>query len=74
MLGDAVMAVFGVPFASDMDAIHACNTALKMRDALAITNRDRAEKGKITIKMGIGVNTGMVSMIDVRYCPGILVP
>jgi class 3 adenylate cyclase len=55
------MAVFGVPFASDMDAVHACNTALKMRDALAITNRDRAEKGKITIKMGIGVNTGMVT-------------
>ncbi|KAJ3261103.1 hypothetical protein HK103_006412 [Boothiomyces macroporosus] len=59
-IGDAVMAVFGVPFAKDEDAIHACNTALKMRDALVITNRDREAQGKKTIKMGIGVNTGMV--------------
>ncbi|KAJ3315054.1 hypothetical protein HDV04_004854 [Boothiomyces sp. JEL0838] len=58
--GDAVMAVFGVPFSKDEDAIHACNTALKMRDALVITNRDREAQGKKTIKMGIGVNTGMV--------------
>jgi class 3 adenylate cyclase len=54
------MAVFGVPFASAEDAVHACNTALKMRDALAISNRERQEKGKLTIKMGIGINTGMV--------------
>jgi class 3 adenylate cyclase len=54
------MAVFGVPFASTEDAVHACNTALKMRDALAVSNRERHEKGKLTIKMGIGINTGMV--------------
>jgi class 3 adenylate cyclase len=67
------MAVFGVPFACEMDAIHACNTALKMRDALAITNRERAEKGKITIKMGIGINTGMVICVYDRCFREILV-
>eukprot|EP00842_Homolaphlyctis_polyrhiza_P004928 jgi/Hompol1/5436/HPOL_004466-RA len=59
-IGDAVMAVFGVPFASPEDAVHACNTALRMRDSLAISNRERAAAGKKTIKIGIGVNTGMV--------------
>ncbi|KAI8902572.1 hypothetical protein BC833DRAFT_342278 [Globomyces pollinis-pini] len=59
-IGDAVMAVFGVPFSSPDDAIHACNTALKMKDALVVTNRERASQGKRVIKIGIGVNTGMV--------------
>ncbi|KAJ3373471.1 hypothetical protein HDU91_000086 [Kappamyces sp. JEL0680] len=61
-VGDAVMAVFGVPFASPEDAIHACNTALKMRDALVVTNQARVEAGKCVIKIGIGVNTGMVTI------------
>nr|KAJ3420326.1 hypothetical protein HK105_005811 [Polyrhizophydium stewartii] len=59
-IGDAVMAVFGVPFASPEDAVHACNAALRMRESLAVFNRIRAAAGKQTIKIGIGVNTGMV--------------
>lgn len=55
------MAVFGVPFAAPEDAVHACNAALKMKEALVITNQMRLEQGKCSIKMGIGVNTGMVS-------------
>jgi class 3 adenylate cyclase len=59
-IGDAVMAVFGVPFISQEDATHACNTALKMREALIVTNKFRESSGKLGIKIGIGVNTGMV--------------
>lgn len=55
------MAVFGVPFASNEDAIKSCNSALRMRDALVISNKNRSELGKMTIKIGIGVNTGMVT-------------
>ncbi|RKO92152.1 hypothetical protein BDK51DRAFT_40951 [Blyttiomyces helicus] len=58
--GDAVMAVFGVPFVSPDDSIHACNAALRMKDSLAITNKDRQAAGKKPIKIGIGVNTGIV--------------
>ncbi|KND03467.1 uncharacterized protein SPPG_00950 [Spizellomyces punctatus DAOM BR117] len=59
-IGDAVMAVFGVPFVSAEDGIHACNAALRMRDCLLILNEGRIATGKRPIKIGIGINTGMV--------------
>ncbi|KAH6596560.1 hypothetical protein BASA50_005045 [Batrachochytrium salamandrivorans] len=59
-IGDAVMAVFGVPFSGSEDAVHACNTALRMRDLLVLSNKERSVQGKTTIKTGIGINTGMV--------------
>ena len=49
-IGDAVMAVFGVPVAHEDDALRACRAALEMRDALP-------ESG---VQARIGVNTGEV--------------
>src|SRR4029077_11002194 len=49
-IGDAVMAVFGVPVAHEDDALRACRAAVEMRDALPELNVD----GRI------GVNTGEV--------------
>src|SRR5205823_11183669 len=49
-IGDAVMAVFGVPVAHEDDALRACRAAIEMRDALP----------GLGIAGRIGVNTGEV--------------
>ena len=49
-IGDAVMAVFGVPVAHEDDALRACRAAVEMRDALP----------ELGIDARIGVNTGEV--------------
>ncbi|KAJ3347989.1 hypothetical protein HDU83_001644 [Entophlyctis luteolus] len=60
-IGDAVMAVFGVPFVSPDDSIHACNAALRIKDSLAEYNSAiRLPNGQTPLRIGIGVNTGIV--------------
>ncbi len=49
-IGDAVMAVFGVPAAHEDDALRACRAAVEMRDSFA----------ELGIQGRIGVNTGEV--------------
>jgi class 3 adenylate cyclase/tetratricopeptide (TPR) repeat protein len=49
-IGDAVMAVFGVPVSHEDDALRACRAALEMRDAFP----------ELGIAGRIGVNTGEV--------------
>src|SRR5689334_17523023 len=49
-IGDAVMAVYGVPAVHEDDALRACRAALEMREAFA----DLGVEGRI------GVNTGEV--------------
>jgi class 3 adenylate cyclase/tetratricopeptide (TPR) repeat protein len=49
-IGDAVMAVFGVPVAHEDDALRACRAAVEMRDALP----------ELGVEGRIGVNTGEV--------------
>ncbi len=56
-IGDAIMAVFGVPFKGDNDADNSVQTAIKMIKALKIFNAIQASKGKEKITIGIGINT-----------------
>jgi class 3 adenylate cyclase/tetratricopeptide (TPR) repeat protein len=49
-IGDAVMAVFGVPVVHEDDALRACRAAVEMRDALP----------ELGVRGRIGVNTGEV--------------
>ncbi len=49
-IGDAVMAVFGMPVAHEDDALRACRSALEMRDALP----------ELGVQARIGINTGEV--------------
>ncbi|PWS53138.1 adenylate/guanylate cyclase domain-containing protein, partial [Streptomyces sp. FT05W] len=59
-IGDAVMAVFGVPVVREDDARRALAAALGMRDALAALNEELHATLGITLATRIGVNTGQV--------------
>jgi predicted ATPase/class 3 adenylate cyclase len=59
-IGDAIMAVFGVPTLHEDDALRAVRAAVEMRDALAVLNRDLEAGWGIRLASRIGVNTGEV--------------
>jgi class 3 adenylate cyclase len=59
-IGDAVMAVFGVPTAHEDDPARALRAALAMRGRLSALNADLANRHGLTLEMRIGINTGDV--------------
>ncbi|MGZ8567111.1 MAG: AAA family ATPase, partial [Actinomycetota bacterium] len=59
-IGDAVMAVFGVPQVHEDDALRAVRAAAEMRAALAVLNADLDRDQGMTLACRIGVNTGEV--------------
>jgi class 3 adenylate cyclase/tetratricopeptide (TPR) repeat protein len=63
-IGDAVMAVFGIPHVHEDDALRAVRAAGEMRERLAALNEELGERG-IRISMRTGVNTGEVVAGDV---------
>ncbi|MCB1326807.1 MAG: adenylate/guanylate cyclase domain-containing protein [Leptospiraceae bacterium] len=58
-IGDAVMAVFGVPFGADDDAERAVLAAIDMQHALRRLNQAGAF-GPEPLTMGIGIHTGLL--------------
>jgi class 3 adenylate cyclase/tetratricopeptide (TPR) repeat protein len=59
-IGDAVMAVFGVPVLHEDDALRAVRAAVGLRDALAVLNSDLERDYGTTVMVRTGVNTGQV--------------
>jgi class 3 adenylate cyclase/tetratricopeptide (TPR) repeat protein len=59
-IGDAVMAIFGVPHLHEDDAVRAVRAAADMRVALAALNADLDRDYGTTLACRIGVNTGEV--------------
>ncbi len=65
-IGDAIMAVFGIPFPHTLpgeiqqDAIQAVSAAIAMQERLVLLNKELAKLGKPTISIGIGIHTGLV--------------
>ncbi len=59
-MGDAIMALFGVPKDDGDAAVHAVRCGLQMQVALRSLNRIRMARGEPPIKMGIGINIGEV--------------
>jgi adenylate cyclase len=59
-IGDAIMALFGAPFAGPNDADNAVATANQMMVELAALNARRTAEGQKAIDIGLGISTGDV--------------
>jgi adenylate cyclase len=59
-VGDALMALWGVPLKREDDAGRAVRAALQMRDRVAELNTQRLSEGREPLEVGFGLNTGMV--------------
>jgi adenylate cyclase len=64
-IGDAIMAVFGVPTPSDNDAANALICSDMMLEALDRWNAKRTQQGERPLAIGIGLNYGPAVLGDV---------
>ena len=74
-IGDAIVAVFGVPIVHEDDAARALRAALDMRGRLATLNEGLALEHGVRLEIRIGVNTGnvmaaTVERLDHRFLAG----
>lgn len=60
-IGDAAMAIFGAPFSKGNDAVNAVNAAVAIQSMIAELNRDAADRGHPELRIGVGINTGVVT-------------
>lgn len=61
-LGDGLMALFGVPYASETSASDAVGAAVAMQRRMGQLNRELAEGGLPEIAIGLGLNTGTATV------------
>jgi class 3 adenylate cyclase len=59
-IGDAAMAVFGVPTVHEDDAVRAVRAASELRDAIGVLNADLGEEYGIALQLRMGLNSGEV--------------
>jgi predicted ATPase/class 3 adenylate cyclase len=59
-IGDAIMAVFGLPVLHEDDALRAVRAAVEMRETLAVLNREFEAGWGVRLANRIGVNTGEI--------------
>ena len=59
-IGDAVMAVFGIPVVHEDDAFRAARAVIDVREALARLNEELERERGVRIEIRTGVNTGEV--------------
>jgi len=59
-VGDAIMALWGVPISSEGDTARAVRACLEMRRELAALNELRISRGQPALKIGMGLNCGQV--------------
>jgi class 3 adenylate cyclase/tetratricopeptide (TPR) repeat protein len=68
-MGDAVLAVFGVPHAHEDDPERAVRAALELQAVLSELNRGFAAEGRPTLQMRVGVEAGEV-LVDLERAAG----
>jgi class 3 adenylate cyclase/tetratricopeptide (TPR) repeat protein len=59
-IGDAVMAVFGIPLMHEDDALRAVRAAVELRDEIARLNEQLSAERGLRVEFRIGVNSGTV--------------
>jgi adenylate cyclase len=57
-IGDGLMALFGAPYASELDAVKAVRAAVEMQRAMVMFNERMRADNLPPIQIGVGVNTG----------------
>ncbi|MGH7536003.1 MAG: adenylate/guanylate cyclase domain-containing protein, partial [Gemmatimonadales bacterium] len=60
MLGDGLMAIFGAPLSRPDHRERGVRAALEMLELLDLFNHDQAARGKVPLRIGIGVASGHV--------------
>jgi len=63
--GDSTLAIFGFPQTREKDASNALACAYELVTSVQRWNQERAEKGMLPIRIGIGLNYGPVVLGDV---------
>src|SRR5215217_3343705 len=59
-IGDAVMAVFGIPQAHEDDALRALRAAVELRESMHVLNAELERDHGVSLEARIGVSTGEV--------------
>ena len=59
-IGDAVMAVFGIPHVHEDDALRAVRATIEMREQLAELNHDLEREFGLSLQVRMGVASGEV--------------
>ncbi|HEV8166794.1 MAG TPA: adenylate/guanylate cyclase domain-containing protein, partial [Actinomycetota bacterium] len=65
-IGDAVMAVFGIPHVHEDDALRAVRAAWELRQEVATLNRELERELGVALHVRTGVNTGLVLAGDAQ--------
>lgn len=64
-IGDGMMAFWGAPIGDSKHALHACQAALKIQEALKQFNQENEKSGEPSAVTRIGINTGSVTVGNV---------
>jgi class 3 adenylate cyclase/tetratricopeptide (TPR) repeat protein len=68
-IGDAILAVFGVPFAHEDDPERAVRAALAVQGEITALGRELAAEGRAPLALRIGIETGEI-LVDVERAAG----